>query len=172
MDVPVAAVLLRFVLLRLRFRSGDRDEGNACCGWPANSLLNFGLESEGGRDLHDRDHWQILHGELRFRFRGCSKMFRLVVVHRAPIVRIASYSCSALKILTTGITSANCPLRKPCETCETLRNEKPFCESLQNFYLRKLAKSFAKACEPVVKLRNCDLGGESGTISLLSVKFL
>ena len=99
-------------------------------------------------------------------------MFRLVVVHRAPIVRIASYSCSALKILTTGITSANCPLRKPCETCETLRNEKPFCESLQNFYLRKLAKSFAKACEPVVKLRNCDLGGESGTISLLSVKFL
>ena len=46
--------------------------------------------------------------------------------------------------------SANCPLRKPCETCETLRNEKPICETLRKFYFRKLRKFYfrklAKTC--------------------------
>ena len=47
---------------------------------------------------------------------------------------------------------ANCPLRKPCETCETLRNEKPNCETLRNLYLRKLAKT--RICETLRILRN------------------
>ena len=43
--------------------------------------------------------------------------------------------------LCAGTSSANCPLRKPCETCETLRSEKPICKTLRKFYLRKLAKT-------------------------------
>ena len=49
-------------------------------------------------------------------------------------------------------SSANCPLRKPCETCESLRNEKPICESLRKFHLRKLAKPCI--CETLRILRN------------------
>ena len=49
-------------------------------------------------------------------------------------------------------SSASCPLRKPCETCETLRNEKPICETLRNLYLRKLAKT--RICETLRILRN------------------
>ena len=49
-------------------------------------------------------------------------------------------------------SSANCPLRKPCETCENLRNEKHNCETLRNLYLRKLAKT--RICETLRILRN------------------
>ena len=50
-------------------------------------------------------------------------------------------------------SSAICPLRKPCETCKTLPNEKPMCETLRKFYLRgKLAKTCI--CETLRILRN------------------
>ena len=52
----------------------------------------------------------------------------------------------------SSVATANCPLRKPYETCETLRNEKPICESLRNLYLRKLAKT--RICETLRILRN------------------
>ena len=66
-------------------------------------------------------------------------------------------SCFPSKFLKrhkdTGTTSsANCQLRKTCETCESLRNEKPICESLRNLYLRKLAKT--RICETLRILRN------------------
>ena len=44
------------------------------------------------------------------------------------------------------------PLQKPCETCESSRNEKPICETLRNLYLRKLAKTHI--CETLRILRN------------------
>ena len=49
-------------------------------------------------------------------------------------------------------SSANCPLQKPCEACETLPNEKPICETLRKFCLRKLAKTFI--CKTLRILRN------------------
>ena len=50
------------------------------------------------------------------------------------------------------LSSANCSLRKPCETCETLQNKKPICETLRKLYLRKLAKTCV--CETLRILRN------------------
>ena len=56
------------------------------------------------------------------------------------------------RTITLFPASANCPLRKPCATCETLRNEKPIYETLRKFYLRKLAKTCI--CETLRILRN------------------
>ena len=61
-------------------------------------------------------------------------------------------------------SSAICPLRKPCETCKTLPNEKPMCETLRKFYLRgKLAKTCI--CETLRILRN-----KRKTVKLVFVK--
>ena len=48
--------------------------------------------------------------------------------------------------------TAQCPLREPCETYETLRKRKTYCEILRNLYVRKLAKTHI--CETLRILRN------------------
>ena len=76
--------------------------------------------------------------------------------------------CCLLPVFPSATTSANCPLRKPCETCKNLATRKTYLRNLAKLVFAKVWKT--RICETLRILRI--LRSKTKTAKLVFAKFV